>query len=106
MNQPVAHHHWRTAALSHIPLAGVLLILLYFALLDTPVLERFRTEQAFGWMVLLWIPLAILLGLVQLHIWLRWAVRHAPSAYRTGARVALLIVLAVFLSAAVLRYLS
>lgn len=106
MSQSAIDNRWRTIALAHIPIAGTLLILLYFALLDTPILNQFRTEETFGWMVVLWIPLAILLGLVQLFIWLRWAARHSSDTHRKTIKVVFLLVLVAFLTALVVRLLA
>ena len=93
----------RIIILSHLPFLGVLLILTYFALLDSSILDRFHDEQMFGWMVVVWIPLAILLGLVQLYIWARWFIRLASPASRKYVTAGFLVALLIFLSFALLR---
>ncbi len=96
----------RRIILSHLPLLGVLLILAFFALINSPALGQYRSEETFGWMVVLWIPLGILLGLSQLYIWARWFFRLASPASRKHVTVGFLIVLMVFLSFVLLRHLS
>jgi len=62
------------AILYHLPLIGAGTILGFFALVDAGRLDAFRDEATYGWMVVVWYPLAGLLGLVQVVLWIRWVV--------------------------------
>ena len=58
--------------LMHLPLIGVLLIVGIVALVEADWLSGLRTETTYGWMVVVWYPVGILLALVQLALWIRW----------------------------------
>ena len=89
----------------HLPLIGASLILACLILLDSQVFGQFRNEQTFAWMLVVWIPLGILLGLIQLYIWVRWFVRRASPAARKSIRVGFMIIIAIFVFFIALRYL-
>ena len=92
--------------LFHLPLLGVSSILTYIILLDAPILEGFRSEDTFGLMVAVWIPLGILLGIIQLFIWAKWLVRRGTKSTVKIVKVGFLIILTVFAFFVALRYLS
>lgn len=72
--------------LFHLPLTGMLLILGVFALINEGILASFRNESTFGWMLVVWYPIAVLLGLAQLGLWIYlFSKRIArPGKNRTG----------------------
>lgn len=105
MKQAVSKSRLWPVLFRHLPLIGVFLIILYFTLLDSPVLERFRNEQAYAWMLVIWIPLGILLGLIQLYIWLRWFIRRASSYSRKIVKAGFIVIIAIFIFFIALRYL-
>jgi hypothetical protein len=72
--------------LLHLPLIGALGVFGFIALVDAGYLETFRTESTFGWMLLVWYPLAILLVLLQAGIWIRLLVVHGIPSRRVSGR--------------------
>lgn len=106
MPQTSAQKRSGNLILMHLPLVGVVLISAFFGLIDTPFLERFRTEQTFGWMLVIWIPVGILLGLTQLYIWLKWFIRQASPSAKKIVQIGFLLALTVCLGSLLLRLLS
>lgn len=78
--------------LLHLPLIGALCIFGFIALVDAGRLPSLRTESTFGWMLLVWYPLAALLALVQVVLWVRLlVVRGIPLRLSGRSRRAALI---------------
>jgi hypothetical protein len=84
----------------HLPLIGLLAIVGFFALLDAGWFPSLRSESTFGWMVLVWYPLCALLGLVQVAIWIRWAVNRVSSMNPGRSRAIITIVLLILAATA------
>jgi uncharacterized BrkB/YihY/UPF0761 family membrane protein len=106
MKQLISQNQALRVLLSHLPLLGVLSILAFFAMVDTPVLEQYRSEELFAWMLIVWTPLGILLTLVQIFIWGRWLARRATPQWRKAVMVGFLLALTTFFFFLTLRYLS
>jgi len=69
----------------HLPLIGVLLIFGISELIDAGYLTALRNESTYGWWILVWYPLAALLALTQVVLWIRWIVtRGMAMAARPG----------------------
>lgn len=66
----------RRVLLLHLPLAGVLLIYGFIWMVEEGVIEGLRNESTFGWMLILWYPLASLLALLQIILWIAWIVKR------------------------------
>jgi hypothetical protein len=78
--------------LLHLPSMGLLLILGFIVLVDAGVLASLRNESTFGWMLLVWYPLGVLLGLIQIALWVGWIVKQRrkqrdPELRGIGRRV-------------------
>ena len=106
MAQSSAKNQFSRIVLLHLPLVGVLLITAFFALIDSPLLERFRNEETFGWMLVFWIPAGFLLALAQLYLWLKWFIRRTSPLAKKRVQIGFLMVLAVFVIVLLLRVLS
>jgi len=92
--------------ISHLPLIGVILIAGFLVLIDTPVLESFRNETTFAWMLLVWIPLASLLALTQLYLWVRWFLNIASAEAKKRVQIGFLVMLSIFLGVFLFRNLQ
>ncbi len=62
------------AFLLHLPLIGSLLIAGVISALDAGIWPGLRTERTFGWILVVWMPLGAVLALVQVCLWIGWAV--------------------------------
>ncbi len=60
--------------LFHLPLIGSLLVAGFIGAIDAGVFPALRTERMFGWVVVVWVPLGAVLALVQVCVWIGWAV--------------------------------
>ncbi len=60
--------------LFHLPLIGSLLIAGFISAIDAGILPALRTEAMFGWLLVVWFPLGAVLALVQVCLWIGWAV--------------------------------
>ena len=60
--------------LFHLPLIGSLLIAGFISAIDAGVFPGLRTERMFGWFLVVWYPLGAVLALVQVCLWIGWAV--------------------------------
>jgi hypothetical protein len=65
----------RRLLLAHLPILLSATIAVAFSS-DARVFRPLHTEQSFAWFVVVLVPLATLLALVQLAIWLVWARRR------------------------------
>jgi hypothetical protein len=72
--------------LYHLPLLGSLSIIGFFTLVEAGWLPSFRTEETYGWMVVVWYPLCILLALTQIALWVRWIVLVLSKGKRGEGR--------------------
>jgi len=106
MTQPKTQMHFIKILLFHLPLISVLLVISFFELIGTPFFERFRNEETFGWMLVVWIPVGILLSLGQVFLWLHWFVRKATLQIKKKVRIGFLIILAIYLGLFLLRNLQ
>ncbi len=61
--------------LLHLPILVALSITIVFSS-DSALFAPLKTERAFAWCVVVFFPLAAVLSLVQLGIWLVWARRR------------------------------
>lgn len=86
------------------PAIGVLLILTFMALMETPLLENLRTETMFGWILLVFVPIAVLLALAQLFIWFRAFSRNSSPQLKKSVQLVFLVALMVFAGFIVLRW--
>lgn len=60
--------------LFHLPLIGSLLIAGFISAIDAGAVPALRTERTFGWLLVVWFPLGAVLALVQVCVWIGWAV--------------------------------
>ena len=62
-----------TFAAHNLPLLGFVAILVFYGLTENGVLEFARTEEMFGVFVVVLFPMAAVLALIQIALWLmRW----------------------------------
>jgi hypothetical protein len=66
-----------TLVVLHLPGLTALLITVMFSA-EWEVFRPLKTEQTFGWWVLVLVPAAVILGLVQVGIWVTLLARRAP----------------------------
>ncbi len=60
--------------LFHLPLIGSLLIAAVISAIEAGVVPALRTERTFGWVLVVWFPLGAILALLQVCLWIGWAV--------------------------------
>jgi hypothetical protein len=60
--------------LFHLPLLGSLLIAGVISAIDAGIAPALRTARGVGWVLAVWFPLGAVLALVQVCVWIGWAV--------------------------------
>lgn len=81
----------------HLPLLALFALLLLFELVHDGVLGALRTEETFGWMLVVGYPSCALLGLAQVVVWGWWVRRRGPAAFRMRGGVGIAVVIVAFL---------
>jgi hypothetical protein len=104
--KPVSGRKPGKIVLYHVPVIMALLIIACFVAIDYPPFARFRTEETFAMMLVVGIPLAILLGITQLFLWLRWLTGRASQRTKAIVFSGLGIIAALYIVFTALRYLS
>jgi hypothetical protein len=88
----------------NLPAIGFLIIMAFLALLETALFENLRTETMLGWIFLVIMPLAILLGLVQIFLWFRLLAESASPKFKRSLQLVFLAGLSAFALFIILRW--
>lgn len=90
----------------HLPVSGVLLIIISIIAIDYPPFELLRNEETFALMLVVGIPLGIFLILVQLGIWVHIISKRTSVLKSSYYKKAFLILATVILFFLALRLLN